>query len=66
MRPEVQQGAHSPLPRIRMAYRLGVLVYTSATVVALYVPYLGLAICLGLWVLWTVLNYRSGAVQPSH
>jgi uncharacterized membrane protein len=60
LRPDVRQGPHSPVRRIRAAYRMGALVYAVATVVGYFIPYLGLSLCMALWVLWTLLNYRPG------
>lgn len=60
LRAAAQQGPHSAVHRIRMAYRLGLLVYVAATLVALFAPYAGLAICSALWVLWTLLDYQKG------
>jgi uncharacterized membrane protein len=43
--------------KIRRAYRWGFLVYVGAAALALWNAAAGLAVCLSLWVLWTVLNY---------
>ena len=47
------------LLRIRNAYATGPLVYSFATVVAFYRPFLGLAINASLWLLWIRLCYHS-------
>ena len=57
---EFRQGPHSPVRRIRAAYLMGFLVYCTATIVAIFAPYVGVAICSALLVLWTVLNYGPG------
>jgi uncharacterized membrane protein len=49
------------IARIRHAYRIGLLVYLSATFVAVFSPLGGLAICLSLWIVWAVLNYKAQA-----
>ena len=43
--------------KIRRAYQWGFLVYVGATLLALWSAPAGLAVCLSLWVLWTILNY---------
>lgn len=58
LRPDLHHATGSPIHRIRMAYRMGVLVYSVATVVGLFAPYIGLAICMALWPLWMLLNYE--------
>jgi uncharacterized membrane protein len=60
MRPSVTQGPHSPVQRIRIAYLFGLFAYAVATVVALFAPYVSLAICAAMWIVWTLLNYRTG------
>lgn len=45
------------LRRIDIAYHSGLIVYIAATLVAIFQPFLGLAICLSLWTVWVFLNY---------
>jgi len=47
--------------KIRDAYRFGLLVYVAAALLALWLPVLGLGLCLSLWIFWIVLDYRGGA-----
>ena len=47
------------IERIRRAYRVGPLVYTLATLVALAQPVAGLALNASLWLLWIRLCYRT-------
>lgn len=44
---------------IWIAYRWGFVVYTAASLLALWNAAIGLCTCLSLWVLWTVLEYRA-------
>ena len=54
----VASAAHeAALARIRRAYRLGLLVYLAAALVAIFSAFAGLAICLSLWLLWALLDY---------
>jgi uncharacterized membrane protein len=43
--------------KIRNAYWFGLFVYVSAFVVSFFMPFLGLAICISLWIFWSTLNY---------
>jgi uncharacterized membrane protein len=43
--------------KIRNAYWFGFFVYVAAFVISFYLPYLGLLICVSLWIFWTILNY---------
>lgn len=47
------------IERIRRAYVAGPVVYVAATLVALWRPWLGLALNASLWVLWVRLCYRT-------
>jgi uncharacterized membrane protein len=56
-----ESPAHeAALARVRWAYRAGLVVYTAAALAAVFSAVAGLAICLSLWVLWTLLNYSPG------
>ncbi len=51
----------SEVAKIRGAYRLGTAVYAVSTLIAaLWSAAVGLGLCLSLWVLWSVLEYREG------
>jgi len=45
--------------KIRNAYWFGFFVYVAAFVISFYLPYLGLLICVSLWIFWTFLNYNK-------
>jgi uncharacterized membrane protein len=47
------------IQKIRSAYRFGLVVYIASTLVAFWSAPLGLAMCLSLWIYWTVLDYRA-------
>jgi uncharacterized membrane protein len=46
------------LRRIHNAYLIAFPIYSCATLLAIWFPYLALALCLSLWVLWARLSYR--------
>lgn len=54
------QAHEAAVARIRRAYRVGLVVYLTAAVVAAFSAFAGLAICLSLWGLWALLNYSPG------
>jgi uncharacterized membrane protein len=43
--------------KIRNAYWLGFFIYLAAFVISFYLPFLGLSICISLWIFWTILDY---------
>jgi len=45
------------IARVKRAYRLGFVAYLLATVVAMFWPYVGVAICFSLWPMWALLRY---------
>jgi uncharacterized membrane protein len=45
------------IARVRKSYRLGFLAYVLAAIVAMFWPYIGVAICFSLWPLWALLRY---------
>jgi uncharacterized membrane protein len=47
------------IARVKRAYRLGFVAYLLATVVAVFWPYLGVAICFSLWPIWAILKYHG-------
>jgi uncharacterized membrane protein len=55
LRPEV---GDDELGRVRRAYFLGVFVYASSAVLALWHAAAGLGLCISLWLLWVRLSYR--------
>lgn len=54
-----EQAPQRVLYRVRNAYYLAFFVYLAATLIALWQAYLGLGICLSLWVLWARLKYMD-------
>jgi uncharacterized membrane protein len=50
-------GSEKIIARVRKSYRLGLLAYLLAMVVAMFWPYIGVAICFSLWPLWALLRY---------
>ena len=50
-------GSEKTIERVRKAYRLGLVAYVVATGVAMFWPYVGVAICFSLWPLWAMLSY---------
>jgi hypothetical protein len=47
------------IARVRRAYVVGPLVYTTATALAYVQPWLGLGINASLWILWARLCYQT-------
>jgi uncharacterized membrane protein len=43
--------------KIRNAYWLGFFIYVVAFIISFFKPFLGLSICISLWIFWTLLNY---------
>jgi uncharacterized membrane protein len=56
-RREGAPGSEKTIARARRAYRLGFYAYLLAMLVAMFLPYVGLAICFSLWPLWAMLRY---------
>jgi len=52
-------GSEKTIARVRRSYRLGIVAYVLATVVAMFWPYVGVAICFSLWPLWAMLRYHE-------
>ena len=50
-------GSEKTIARVKRAYRLGLIAYVLATVVAMFWPFIGVAICFSLWPLWAILRY---------
>lgn len=50
-------GSEKTIARVKRSYRLGLLAYLLATIVAIFWPYIGVAICFSLWPLWALLRY---------
>jgi uncharacterized membrane protein len=44
---------------IRNAYWLGFFIYLAAFIISFFIPFLGLSICISLWIFWTILNYSK-------
>jgi uncharacterized membrane protein len=45
--------------KIRNAYWIGFFIYLTAFIISFFLPFLGLSICISLWIFWTVLDYDS-------
>jgi len=45
--------------KIRNAYWGGFFIYLSAFIISVYFAYVGLIICISLWILWSVLDYNK-------
>jgi uncharacterized membrane protein len=58
--PTPSPAQEADIIRIRKAYRLTFGVYVLATIVSLFSALAGLAICLSLWIVWTLLPYAPG------
>ena len=43
--------------KIRNAYWLGFFLYMIAFVISFFLPFIGLSICISLWIFWTMLDY---------
>jgi uncharacterized membrane protein len=56
----------SHVRKITNAYRLGMVVYTLSTVVALFAGWIGLAMNLSLWLLWAILGYKPSEQKAEH
>ena len=52
------------IARVRRAYTSGLLVYAAAAALALWNAWVGLGLCLSLWILWTNLCYQAS--KPEH
>jgi len=50
-------GSEKTIARVRKAYRMGFVSYFLAMIVAMFWPYIGVAICFSLWPLWARLRY---------
>jgi uncharacterized membrane protein len=53
------------LQKIDIAYKKGLVVYIIAMAMSYINAYMGLAICLSLWVLWVILNYSPHTVRDT-
>ena len=52
------------LRKIDFAYAMGLVVYVIATMLSCWNAYVGLAICMSLWIVWTVLDYAPTTNAP--
>ena len=43
--------------KIRNAYWLGFFLYMAAFVISFFLPFIGLSMCISLWLFWTLLDY---------
>jgi uncharacterized membrane protein len=44
---------------IRNAYWLGFFIYLAAFIISFFFPFIGLSVCISLWIFWTILNYNK-------
>lgn len=51
------------LTKIDRAYAMGLVVYTLATILSCWNAYLGLGICMSLWIIWSVLDYAPDSAD---
>jgi uncharacterized membrane protein len=49
--------------KIRNAYWFGFFIYLSSFVISFFLPYVGLFICISLWIFWTLLDYGKEKVK---
>ncbi|HEV8377255.1 MAG TPA: TMEM175 family protein [Tepidisphaeraceae bacterium] len=56
-------GSQATIARVRKSYRLGFVAYAVAAGVAMFWPYVGVAICFSLWPLWALLRYYEGEMK---
>ncbi|MCX6259079.1 MAG: TMEM175 family protein [Bacteroidia bacterium] len=45
--------------KIRNAYWFGLVVYIISFIISFYYAYIGLSICISLWIFWTILDYSK-------
>jgi uncharacterized membrane protein len=45
--------------KIRNAYWFGFFIYLVAFIISFFLPFVGLSICISLWIFWTILDYDS-------
>jgi len=45
--------------KIRNAYWFGFFIYLTAFIVSFFLPFIGLSICISLWIFWTFLDYGN-------
>jgi uncharacterized membrane protein len=45
------------ITKIRNAYWFGFFIYLAAFIISFFLPFIGLSICISLWVFWTILDY---------
>ena len=43
--------------KIRNAYWFGFFIYLAAFIISFFLPFIGLLICISLWIFWTILDY---------
>jgi uncharacterized membrane protein len=47
------------IKKIRNAYWFGFFIYLSAFIISFFLPFIGLSICISLWIFWTFLDYEN-------
>ena len=45
--------------KIRNAYWFGFSIYLAAFIISFFLPFMGLSICISLWIFWTFLDYEN-------
>lgn len=45
--------------KIRNAYWFGFFIYLAAFIISFFLPFIGLSICISLWIFWTFLDYEN-------
>ena len=49
----------SMINKIRNAYWFGFFMYLAAFIISFFLPFIGLATCISLWIFWTILDYET-------
>jgi uncharacterized membrane protein len=49
--------------KIRNAYWFGFFIYLAAFIISFFLPFIGLTICISLWIFWTLLDYDNKNVK---
>jgi uncharacterized membrane protein len=52
--------------KIRNAYWLGFFIYIVTFVISFFLPFIGLLICISLWIFWTIINYDKNQKPRNH
>lgn len=49
--------------KIRNAYWFGFFIYLSAFIISFFLPFIGLSLCISLWIFWTILDYDKNSAK---